>query len=115
MGGGSGNHGNHARGAANGRYTGVVWLRYLPLYRLWHNIRTRCGNLNAPDYKYYGGRGITICARWNNFDLFVADIGPHPGSGWTLDRVDNNGNYEPNNVRWATRKTQGRNRTYCKL
>lgn len=112
---GKGNHKNHARGSANGRYTGQPWLRHDPLYRLWYAIKNRCTNPDGQDWKYYGGRGITFCTRWDSFDLFVADVGPHPGDGWTLDRIDNDGDYEPGNVRWATRKTQGRNCNYCVL
>jgi hypothetical protein len=86
-----------------------------PLHRLWLAIRNRCNNPKTPDFKYYGGRGIRVCARWDRFVDFVEDVGPHPGSGWTLDRKDNDGDYEPGNVRWATRLTQARNRNYCKL
>lgn len=86
-----------------------------PLHRLWLGIRNRCNNPRTPDYKYYGGRGIQVCDRWSWFRYFVADVGPHPGPGWTLDRIDNNWHYEPGNVQWATRQTQARNRNYCKL
>jgi len=86
-----------------------------PLHRLWLNIRNRCHNPNNPNYKYYGGRGIKVCRRWDRFVNFAADVGDHPGKGWTLDRIDNNRDYKPSNVRWATRKTQGRNRNYCVL
>ncbi len=86
-----------------------------PLYRLWLNLRNRCNNPFTPDYKYYGGRGITVCPTWDNFKQFAADVGPHPGNGLTLDRVDTNKGYMPGNVRWATRKTQSRNRNYCQL
>jgi hypothetical protein len=71
-----------------------------PLYRLWCGIRARCNNLNGPKYKDYGGRGIRICERWGDFITFLADIlgniGPRP-PGKVLDRIDNNGNYEPGN------------------
>lgn len=87
----------------------------MPLHRLWLAIKNRCNNTRTPDYKYYGGRGIEVCDRWDSYAIFVADVGPHPGPGWTLDRIDNDGDYEPDNVRWATRKTQGRNRNYCKV
>lgn len=83
-----------------------------PLHRLWLAIRNRCNNPRTPDYKHYGARGIEVCDRWDSFAIFVADVGPHPGAGWTLDRIDNDGDYEPDNVRWATRKTQSRNRGY---
>jgi hypothetical protein len=81
-----------------------------PLYRLWLSIRGRCNNPNKSDYKYYGGRGISVCVQWDSFAQFAADVGPHPGGGLTLDRKNTNGNYSPSNVRWATRQTQARNR-----
>lgn len=85
------------------------------LYRLWITIRNRCNNPNASDYKYYGGRGIRVCRRWSDYKTFAADVGPHSGRGLTLDRKKTNGHYEPKNVRWATRRTQSRNRRYCRL
>jgi hypothetical protein len=85
------------------------------LYRTWLNIRNRCTNPRRPDYKYYGGRGIRVCSWWDWFVQFEKDMGPHPGPGWTLDREDNNGNYDPDNCRWVTRKTQSQNRNYCAL
>lgn len=85
------------------------------LYRLWLNIRNRCNNPRTPDYRYYGGRGIKVCARWDRFDTFAHDVGPHPSGGLTFDRINTNRDYEPGNVRWATRQTQARNRNYCTL
>ena len=85
------------------------------LHRLWLALRNRCNNPRAQDYARYGGRGIKVCPAWDRFVQFVQDVGPHPGPGWTLDRENNNGDYEPGNVRWATRKVQGRNRNYCRL
>jgi hypothetical protein len=78
-------------------------------------MRARCNNPRSADYSYYGGRGISICKRWDSFENFAADMGPHPGKGWTLDRINNNGNYEPANCRWATRAMQSRNRRTTKL
>jgi hypothetical protein len=69
---------------------------------------TRCTNANAKSYKDYGGRGITICDRWKDFGAFLADMGERP-SGRTLDRINVQGNYEPTNCRWATRKEQAMN------
>lgn len=85
------------------------------LHTLWLAIRNRCNNPKGQDYKYYGGRGIRVCDRWDRYVLFVEDVGPHPGPGWTLDRIDGDKDYEPGNVRWATRETQARNRNYCTL
>lgn len=85
--------------------------RYSPEYKLWENIKTRCNNRNAPYYKHYGGRGIKICRRWaNSFMLFLKDVGRRPGKGYSIDRIDNDGDYKPSNCRWATQKQQLRNR-----
>lgn len=72
-------------------------------------MRARCNNPKNHDYVDYGGRGISICARWNSFANFFADMGPRP-PGLTVDRIDVNGNYEPGNCRWATSITQARNK-----
>lgn len=82
------------------------------LYMLWGNMKRRCYYPRDASYQYYGGRGINVCDRWRyDFTAFMADVGPHPGKGWTLDRVDPFGDYELGNVRWASPKTQARNRT----
>jgi hypothetical protein len=82
----------------------------------WSAMVMRCHNPKAANYAGYGGRGIVVCDRWRvSFDNFLADVPPHPGKGYSLDRKDVNGNYEPNNVRWATAYEQSMNRRNNKL
>lgn len=81
------------------------------VYGLWFKMLSRCRNSDNPDYKEYGARGIKVCERWNEFENFISDIGPRPSNIHTLDRYPNNdGDYEPGNVRWATPSQQARNR-----
>lgn len=78
-------------------------------HRIWSGMRYRVKNKNEAIYKYYGGRGITVCDRWSSYENFLADMGECP-EGLSLDRINVDGNYEPGNCRWATKDQQARNK-----
>ncbi len=80
-------------------------------YSAWQNMKDRCINIKAKAYKDYGSRGISISPDWvDNFEAFYQSVGPRPTSKHSIDRINNDGNYEPGNVRWATKKEQAVNR-----
>lgn len=85
-------------------------------YRTWRHIKDRCFNENDIAYKHYGGRGITMCNEWvNSFTAFYNHVGDAPTSKHQLDRINNDGNYEPNNVRWVLPAVNSRNKRSTKL
>ena len=100
-------HGNtkHGHSFRNGKPS--------PTYNSWHKMKQRCLNPNCLEYKNYGGRDIKVCERWMDFENFLEDMGERP-EGLTLDRINNDGDYEPGNCRWATWKEQNQNRREIK-
>lgn len=85
-----------------------------PTYVTWLRMWNRCRNKNERNYKYYGGRGIVVCSRWKDYRNFLFDMGERP-VGRTLDRINNDGNYGPENCRWATASEQLSNRRTVKI
>lgn len=89
------------------------WTKHRGTYQSWQDMKSRCYNPRAQQYKNYGARGITVCDEWiKSFPRFLADMGERP-TGLTLDRKDTNGNYCPENCRWATQAEQNRNQRRC--
>lgn len=82
-------------------------------YAIWTEMKQRCENPRNKKYSTYGARGISVCERWQSFEAFLSDMGERP-PGLLIERLNNDGNYEPSNCIWADRKTQQRNRRVCK-
>lgn len=81
-----------------------------PIYKLWAEMRARCEKTDHPAWSDYGGRGIKVCQKWADFEVFYEDFGRFREAGTSIDRIDNNKGYEPGNVRWASQVDQCRNK-----
>lgn len=81
-----------------------------PAYLTWLSMRQRCKNPKTDAYKWYGGRGIKVCKRWDSFENFLEDVGERPSTKHSIDRINNDGDYTPNNTKWSTSKEQNENR-----
>lgn len=93
---------------------GGLTKTYRAEYKVWHSMIDRCTNEDHVGYHRYGKRGIRVCDEWmadDGFEKFLESVGPRPSSDYSLDRINNDGNYEPGNVRWATTAEQNRNRS----
>jgi len=85
-----------------------------PYYVTWKRMRQRCNDTGAREYRHYGGRGIKICPAWDSFAVFLADMGPKPFESFVIDRIDNDGDYTPENCRWASSEESNYNRRQFK-
>lgn len=93
----------------NGQFVATHRKSHTKTYSIWANMLYRCNCETAPNYSMYGGRGIEVCDRWSDFSTFLSDMGEKPDN-MSLDRINNSGNYTPNNCKWATVKEQASNR-----
>lgn len=92
----------------HGAYAGGVEK---PEHYVWRTMHARCNNPKAASYKYYGHLGVKVCARWVSYENFLEDMGPRPGSGYSIERKNPKKGYSPSNCRWATRSEQQKNKT----
>lgn len=96
-------------------YKGKVWKSRTPEYLVWRSMLQRCGNPNTRVFPRYGGRGISVCERWLDFDNFISDMGPRPSPQHSIERRDNDDGYSPKNCCWATALEQNRNKSGTRL
>lgn len=104
-------HGNSRSSHGNSKHG--LW--HLPEYEVWQDMKKRCTNPSCEHYCYYGGRGISVCERWHSFEAFISDMGRRPSAKHRLDRIDNNGDYEPGNCQWITHEENCQKRSNQKL
>lgn len=100
---------NSIHDEGNGRFKPIHGLTDSPTYRSWSSMMTRCNNKKCHAYQSYGGRGIKVHHEWYSFETFIKDVGIRPGLEFSIERINNDGNYEPGNVRWADKNTQANN------
>lgn len=106
---------NYKNGSPNFKHGETTQSTKSPEYVSWSHMHDRCRNPKNKRFANYGGRGISVCGRWNDFILFLLDMGRRPSLRHTLDRRNNNGNYGPGNCQWATRKEQNNNQSHTRL
>lgn len=101
---------NTIRGTNNPNYRHGGLVYHKKEFNSWRAMQARCNDKNNHRYSDWGGRGITVCKRWDDFRVFLEDMGKKPSPDYSLDRIDNDGHYEPSNCRWSTRQEQALNK-----